>query len=148
MGVGGLVRHPDSVIDFTSHQADTYNHFCLSAIRNMILADWYDPNHVESYLNTEGMSMQKYNEYLQKTKTVFNVKRLRSLENYYWFAQGNHDTADKRDDMINNLRSACCIGGVAIERMYCTGCHRLFCAKCSPESMWREVEKCDYEHLR
>ena len=169
-GLGGLRRHRPSLIEFTSEQAKAYNLYCMTIVRNLLLADWYDPNHIESYVTCDSKPLEAggagagmrtgastsagtvsasrrnlsavYNDDVNDLYSM-NKNTLR-LESYNWFAQGKADTVAKRNDMISNLRSTCCVGGTAVERMYCTGCHGLFCPTCSINAEWNDimVEKC------
>lgn len=155
-GLGGLVRHPPTLVAFTEAQAHTYNMYCLTIMRNLLLADWYDPNHIESYITaaSEIASVRSpetpkrkrnllttYTEYIDLTEGV-DVR----LEDYNWYSQGRADTVKQRDEMINSLRTACCVGGTAVARMYCSGCHRLFCDTCGEHAPWnssnRSCERC------
>ncbi|XP_021859343.2 F-box protein At3g54460 [Spinacia oleracea] len=53
-------------VDFTEEHAKTYNELVVTVRRNILMADWNDPSHVESLLNPK--------QWKSRTSTIRNVR--------------------------------------------------------------------------
>jgi hypothetical protein len=58
------------LLDFSDEAAACYNDLVLLARRNLVLTDWFDPNHAESLLN--GKNRKECNEFLGNMRSACN----------------------------------------------------------------------------
>ncbi|KAK9682224.1 hypothetical protein RND81_10G059400 [Saponaria officinalis] len=81
-------------VPFTEEHAKTYNELVETVRRNILLADWKDPSHVESLLN--------FKQWKFRAATVKNVRLSCCVAGHIKVVAAGHDIQETMDDLVQH----------------------------------------------
>ncbi|KAK6933960.1 SNF2, N-terminal [Dillenia turbinata] len=81
-------------LDFTEEHARSYNELVVTVRRNILMADWNDPSHVESLLNPK--------QWKFRSTTIRNVRLSCCVAGHIKVAEAGQDIQDTMDILVEN----------------------------------------------
>ena len=81
-------------IDFTEEHAKTYNELVVTVRRNILMADWNDPSHVESLLNPK--------QWKFRSATIRNVRLSCCVAGHIKVTDAGQDIQETMDVLVEN----------------------------------------------
>lgn len=81
-------------VDFTEEHAKTYNELVVTVRRNILMADWNDPSHVESLLNPK--------QWKSRTTTIRNVRLSCCVAGHIKVSDAGQDIQETMDVLVEN----------------------------------------------
>ncbi|CAM6103765.1 unnamed protein product [Calypogeia fissa] len=135
------------LLDFTEQHAASYNELVVTVKRNILMADWKDPSHVESLLNPK--------QWKFRSSTIRNVRLSCCVAGHMKFRNAGEDIQetmdmfmeqgmDPRSEEFITIKSSLIHGGACQRcREWCrlpivTPCRHLLCLSC----VSLDCEKC------
>uniref|UniRef100_A0A453GNH4 F-box protein n=2 Tax=Aegilops tauschii subsp. strangulata TaxID=200361 RepID=A0A453GNH4_AEGTS len=79
-------------VDFSEGHAKSYNELVVTIRRNILMADWNDPSHVESLLNPK--------QWKFRTTTIRNVRLSCCVAGHIKVAEAGHDIQETMDELM------------------------------------------------
>ncbi|KAG0496326.1 hypothetical protein HPP92_000861 [Vanilla planifolia] len=136
-------------LDFTDEHAKSYNELVLTVRRNILMADWNDPSHVESLLNPK--------QWKFRGSTIRNVRLSCCVAGHIKVSDAGHDIQETMDILVQQgldplseeyefIKHALLDGCSCLRcKDWCrlpviTPCRHLLCLNC----VSRDSEKCTY----
>ncbi|KAI4323540.1 hypothetical protein L6164_023137 [Bauhinia variegata] len=127
------------LLDFTEDHARSYNELVLTVRRNILLADWNDPSHVESLLNRK--------QWKTRSTTIKNVRLSCCVAGHIKVTHAGEDIQETMDMLVesglgpvsgeyNTIRYNLIFGGYCVRcKEWCrlpfiTPCRHLLCLDC------------------
>ncbi|KAI5002062.1 hypothetical protein ZWY2020_026712 [Hordeum vulgare] len=80
-------------VDFSEGHAKSYNELVVTIRRNILMADWNDPSHVESLLNPK--------QWKFRTTTIRNVRLSCCVAGHIKVAEAGHDIQETMDELMH-----------------------------------------------
>ncbi|XVF82193.1 hypothetical protein PTKIN_Ptkin16aG0025500 [Pterospermum kingtungense] len=81
-------------VNFTDEHAKSYNELVVTVRRNILLADWNDPSHVESLLNRK--------QWKFRSKTIRNVRLSCCVAGHIKVTEAGEDIQETMDILVEN----------------------------------------------
>lgn len=81
-------------VNFTDEHAKSYNELVVTVRRNILLADWNDPSHVESLLNPK--------QWKFRSKTIRNVRLSCCVAGHIKVTEAGEDIQETMDMLVEN----------------------------------------------
>ncbi|XP_021774468.1 F-box protein At3g54460-like [Chenopodium quinoa] len=81
-------------LEFTEEHAKTYNELVVTVRRNILMADWNDPSHVQSLLNPK--------HWKSRTNTIRNVRLSCCVAGHMKVSHAGHDIQETMDILVQN----------------------------------------------
>ncbi|KAL5730111.1 hypothetical protein ACHQM5_002978 [Ranunculus cassubicifolius] len=79
-------------LDFTEEHARTYNELAVTVLRNILMADWNDPSHVESILNPK--------QWKVRTALIRNVRLSCCVSGHIKVVEAGDDIQETMDKLV------------------------------------------------
>ncbi|RWR95776.1 F-box-like protein [Cinnamomum micranthum f. kanehirae] len=81
-----------TLLDFTEEHAKSYNELVVTVRRNILMADWNDPSHVESLLNPK--------QWKFRSNTIRNVRLSCCVAGHIKVSDAGHDIQETMDILV------------------------------------------------
>ncbi|KAJ7515095.1 hypothetical protein O6H91_23G071000 [Diphasiastrum complanatum] len=108
------------LLDFTANHAATYNELVTTVRRNILLADWNDPDHIESLLNSK--------QWKSRSKALRNVRLSCCVAGHIRMRDVGKDVQETLDILVQQGVEPCSNGYRELERALFWGSS---CNRCS-----------------
>ncbi|KAL6981082.1 hypothetical protein U1Q18_022713 [Sarracenia purpurea var. burkii] len=129
-------------LDFTEEHARSYNELVVTVHRNILMADWNDPSHVESLLNPK--------QWKFRSTTIRNVRLSCCVAGHIKVTDAGHDIQETMDILVENgldaisdeyafIKYNLLYGGNCMRHLLCLDCVALDSERCT-------FPGCDYSY--